>query len=159
MFSWTDHLGGKMTKSAMATPGFVDGQVSTVKMEGSWNTKYSNGNINNSIWNQRNSMPRHRITTTSLVLYWLGPRYVIVTSLNFTRSARLRLQNAWTFYIYFILLYRYIHLGFSIGKRRVPEVLMIILSVRPASCSATSDSDYSLDASFKLISFSISAWN
>ena len=33
------HRGGKMTKSATATPGSFDGQVSTVKMEGSgWST-------------------------------------------------------------------------------------------------------------------------
>ena len=35
MFSATDHLGGKMTKSRMATPGLVEGHVSTVKMLGS----------------------------------------------------------------------------------------------------------------------------
>ncbi len=31
----TDHLGGKMTKSATAVPGFAEGQVNTVKMLGS----------------------------------------------------------------------------------------------------------------------------
>ena len=35
MFSDTDHLGGKMTKSRMATPGLLEGHVSTVKMLGS----------------------------------------------------------------------------------------------------------------------------
>jgi len=34
--SWTHHRGGKMTKSATAIPGFELGQVSTVKIEGSW---------------------------------------------------------------------------------------------------------------------------
>lgn len=35
MLSATPHLGGKMTKSAMATPGFVDLAVSTVNIDGS----------------------------------------------------------------------------------------------------------------------------
>lgn len=36
MWSATPHRGGKMTKSAMATPGRVDLAVSTVKMDGSY---------------------------------------------------------------------------------------------------------------------------
>ncbi len=36
MFSCTHHLGGKMTKSARATPGVELGAVRTVNMEGSW---------------------------------------------------------------------------------------------------------------------------
>ena len=39
MCSETDHLGGKMTKSAMATPGRADGQVRTVNIDGSCNCK------------------------------------------------------------------------------------------------------------------------
>ena len=39
MFSATAHLGGKMTKSAIATPGTVDCAVSTVKMDGSYRSK------------------------------------------------------------------------------------------------------------------------
>ena len=35
MFSATDHLGGNITKSSAATPGFVVGHVSTVNMQGS----------------------------------------------------------------------------------------------------------------------------
>lgn len=38
MWSATPQRGGKMTKSAMATPGRVDLAVNTVKMEGSWCT-------------------------------------------------------------------------------------------------------------------------
>lgn len=36
MWSATPHRGGKMTKSAMATPGRVDLAVSTVKIDGSY---------------------------------------------------------------------------------------------------------------------------
>lgn len=39
MFSDTDHLGGKMTKSAIAVPGFNEGQVRTVNIEGSLKSK------------------------------------------------------------------------------------------------------------------------
>ena len=39
MCSETDHLGGKMTKSAMATPGRADEQVRTVNIDGSCNCK------------------------------------------------------------------------------------------------------------------------
>ena len=39
MFSATLHLGGNITKSAMATPGFKLGQVSTVNIEGSYRIK------------------------------------------------------------------------------------------------------------------------
>ena len=39
MFSETDHLGGKMTKSNTATPGLAEGQVRTVKMLGSCKAK------------------------------------------------------------------------------------------------------------------------
>ena len=35
MCSATDQRGGKITKSAMATPGRTDGAVRTVKMDGS----------------------------------------------------------------------------------------------------------------------------
>lgn len=35
VFSATAHRGGKMTKSAMATPGVLDFAVSTVKIDGS----------------------------------------------------------------------------------------------------------------------------
>ena len=35
MSSCTSHLGGKMTKSATATPGLVEGQVNTVNIDGS----------------------------------------------------------------------------------------------------------------------------
>ena len=39
MFSAHSHRGGKMTKSATATPASWEGHVSTVKMEGSeWST-------------------------------------------------------------------------------------------------------------------------
>jgi hypothetical protein len=34
--SCTDHRGGKITKSAIAVPGFNDGHVSTVKIDGSY---------------------------------------------------------------------------------------------------------------------------
>lgn len=37
MLSATPQRGGKMTKSAMATPGFTDGAVRTVKIDGSCN--------------------------------------------------------------------------------------------------------------------------
>lgn len=36
MWSATPHRGGKITKSAMATPGRVDLAVSTVKIDGSY---------------------------------------------------------------------------------------------------------------------------
>ena len=39
MFSDTDHLGGNMTKSATAVPGFNEGHVKTVNIYGSFFTK------------------------------------------------------------------------------------------------------------------------
>ena len=36
MCSATPHLGGKMAKSAIATPALADWHVRTVKMDGSW---------------------------------------------------------------------------------------------------------------------------
>lgn len=41
MCSCTDHLGGKITKSAMAVPFLSDWQVRTVKIEGSLNSETS----------------------------------------------------------------------------------------------------------------------
>lgn len=35
MCSETDHLGGNITKSAIAVPGLEEGQVKTVNMDGS----------------------------------------------------------------------------------------------------------------------------
>lgn len=40
--SWTAHLGGKITKSAIAVPGKADFDVSTVNMDGSFS---NNGGI------------------------------------------------------------------------------------------------------------------
>ena len=40
----TPHLGGNMTKSAMAVPAFTDWQVSTVNIDGSWKKKKINEN-------------------------------------------------------------------------------------------------------------------
>lgn len=37
--SWTAHLGGKITKSAIAVPGKADFDVSTVNMDGSFSNK------------------------------------------------------------------------------------------------------------------------
>ena len=42
MLSATPQRGGKMTKSAMATPGFTDGAVRTVKIDGSCNYSKKN---------------------------------------------------------------------------------------------------------------------
>ena len=39
MCSLTDQRGGKITKSAMVTPGLTEGHVSTVKIEGSYSNK------------------------------------------------------------------------------------------------------------------------
>lgn len=39
MCSWTDQRGGNITKSAIAVPSFADGQVKTVNIEGSYNSK------------------------------------------------------------------------------------------------------------------------
>ena len=47
MCSATLHLGGNITKSAIATPGFWLGHVNTVNIEGSWKrTKSSIENVN-----------------------------------------------------------------------------------------------------------------
>ena len=47
MCSATLHLGGNITKSAIATPGFWLGHVKTVKIEGSWRgTKISIEKVN-----------------------------------------------------------------------------------------------------------------
>lgn len=40
MCSATDQRGGKITKSAIAVPGFMLGAVSTVKMDGSCKIKH-----------------------------------------------------------------------------------------------------------------------
>ena len=45
MFSCTDQRGGNITKSAAATPGFVVGHVSTVNIDGSYNTNNTNNTV------------------------------------------------------------------------------------------------------------------
>ena len=58
MFSCTDQRGGNITKSAAATPGFVVGHVSTVNIDGSYNT-------------------------ISQLYYWFNGLLVVVTDFNF----------------------------------------------------------------------------